>query len=87
MKLPLPPIKQSFLNPRVIKEGSGKVMMLLLGLLVLVSLSNVDNPINYLVSIVIILASWYSIVIEFEFAHDFTKYTSLYNPLKRKDEL
>jgi len=87
MKLPLPPFKQSFLHPTVMKEKSGKIMMLMLGLLVLISLGNINNPINYLVSIAIILASWYSLVVEFEFAHDFTKYTSLYNPLKRKDEL
>ncbi len=87
MKLPLPPLKQSFLHPRVIKGKIGKIMMLMLGLLVLVSLGNVNDPINYSVSIVIVLTSWYSLVVEFEFARDFTKYTSLYNPLKRKDGL
>jgi hypothetical protein len=86
MRIPFHPFKQSFLHPRVLKEGSGKIMMLLLGLVVLVSLGNIKNPINYLISIAIILASWYSLVVEIDFAHDITKYTKLYNPLKRTDE-
>jgi hypothetical protein len=77
LRLPLPPFKQSFLHPRVMKEKSGKIMILMLGLLVLVSLGNVNNPISYLVSIAIILASWYSLVVELGFAHHFAKYKSV----------
>ena len=87
MKLPLPPSKQSFLHPRVMKEKIGKGMILWLALLVFESLSSVTTSIAFLLSIAIILGSWYSIIVEFELCYDFPKYTSLYNPLKRKDEL
>jgi energy-coupling factor transporter transmembrane protein EcfT len=87
MKLPLPPFKQSFLHPKVMKEGIGKGMILFLALLVFESLDNAAMSIAFLVSIAIILGSWYSLIVEFELSHNFAKYTSLYNPLKRKDEL
>ncbi len=87
MKLPLPSLKQSFLHPRILKERVGKGMMLILALLVFISLTNVTVSIAFLVSIAFIFGSWYSLVVEFELSRDFAMYTSLYNPLKRKDEL
>jgi len=87
LKLPLSPFKRSLLHPRVIKERIGKAMMLILALLVLESLSNLDKPLTFLLFIAVVLSSWYSIIVEFELSHDFAEYTSLYNPLKRKDEL
>ena len=87
MKLPLRPFKQSFLHPRVMKERIGKGMMLLLALFVFDSLFYASMSIVFLVSIVIILGSWYSLIVELELSRDFAEYTSLYNPLKRKDEL
>ena len=87
MKLPFRPFKHSFLHPRVMKEPVAKVMILLLALLLFESLSNPTTPIAFPFSIAIMLGSWYAIIVELELSHDFLEYTSLYNPLKRKDEL
>ena len=87
MRLPFRPFKQSFLHPRVIKEQIAKFMTLLLALLVFESLSNLATPITFPFSIAIILGSWYAIIVELELSQDFLEYMSLYNPLKRKDEL
>lgn len=87
LKLPLSPFKRSLLHPRVMKERIGKVMMLFLALLVFESLSNLATPLTFLFFIAVVLGSWYSIIVELELSHDFAKFLSLYNPLKRKDEL
>jgi|GEM_PF-4350643 hypothetical protein len=87
MKLPFPPFKQSFFHPRLMNEKIGKVVSLLAALLTFESLSNVTTLVAFLVAIVIILSSWYAIIVELELSHDFAQHTSLYNPLKRKDEL
>lgn len=88
MKLSFPPFSQVFLHPTMIRERLGKVMLVFFAFVALKSLlANLNTPVASIFSIGITLGSSYVIIAEFEIAQHFAKYTSLMNPLKRRDEL